>query len=73
MDTNPDTAAARVTATMEARGHTIKGTADASGIPVTTFRRKIAGHSDFTVTELAKVAAALDVQPLDLLPYKVAA
>lgn len=71
MDT-PDTSAARVATAIADAGKTIKGTADAAGIPVTTFRRKLDGHTDFTVTELGRIAAALDVPPSSLLPMAFA-
>lgn len=73
MDTNPDTVAGRVAAVMQADDRSIKGTAEGAGIPLTTFRRKLAGHTDFTVTEIGRIAAVLDVAPLDLLPFERAA
>lgn len=42
--------------------------ADKSGIPISTFNRKLAGHSDFTVNEIARIAQALGVRPSTLLP-----
>lgn len=65
MTTNQATAAK----VKEAMGdQPIKSTADAAGIPVSTFRRKLAGHTPFTVTELSKVADVLNVAPVSLLP-----
>ena len=49
-----------------------------SGIPATTFDRKIDGHTGFTLRELGAVAEALgleliDILPINLLTAKVAA
>lgn len=68
MDTPTDTVAGRVAAAMRIADRSIKGTAEASGIPLTTYRRKLAGHTDFTVAELGRIADALDVAPATLLP-----
>ncbi|MGC5078503.1 helix-turn-helix domain-containing protein [Agrococcus sp. DT81.2] len=70
MTTNHDTVAGRVVAAMTAGEWSIKGTAEAAGIPATTFRRKIAGHADFTVTEIGRIATALNIAPADLLPTR---
>lgn len=43
--------------------------ADKTLIPRTTLQRKVAGDADFTVSELARIAAALDMHPGDLLPH----
>lgn len=72
MDTNPDTVAGRVKAAMSTANQSIKGTAEAAGIPLTTYRRKLAGHTDFTVAELARIADALNVAPSTLLPAEFA-
>ncbi|WP_104087089.1 helix-turn-helix transcriptional regulator [Arthrobacter sp. GMC3] len=42
--------------------------ARASGIPLTTFSRKINGHGDFTLRELGDIAAALGMTLADILP-----
>ena len=68
MDNNPDTVAGRINAAMRTADRSIKGTAEAAGIPLTTYRRKLAGHTDFTVAELGKIADALNVAPSTLLP-----
>lgn len=47
---------------------TQKWVASKSGIPLTTFRRKVGGFTDFTVSEILAVAAALEVEPATLLP-----
>lgn len=39
-----------------------------AGIPRTTLDRKLAGGTDFTVYEIARIAMALGVDPNDLLP-----
>ena len=66
--TSTDTASARIAAAMKTAERSSKWTAEKSGIPETTFRRKVSGHVDFTVTELDRIARALSVSPLDLLP-----
>jgi len=42
--------------------------ADKTLIPRTTLQRKVAGDADFTVSELARIAHALDMHPGELLP-----
>ncbi|MBB5513426.1 transcriptional regulator with XRE-family HTH domain [Neomicrococcus aestuarii] len=49
-------------------GATVYGVAKETGIPRTTLIRKLAGGTDFTVYELARIAIALDVDPNSLLP-----
>lgn len=39
-----------------------------AGIPYSTLDRKLNGHVDFTFTELAEIARALDVPPSTLTP-----
>ncbi|MFS0854583.1 helix-turn-helix domain-containing protein [Microbacterium sp. 179-I 3D4 NHS] len=39
-----------------------------SEIPLSTLRRKMQGKADFTVTEIARIAEALEVSPASLLP-----
>jgi lambda repressor-like predicted transcriptional regulator len=39
-----------------------------SGIALSTFNRKINGHADFYLKEIAQIARALDVAPKTLLP-----
>jgi len=39
-----------------------------SGIPASTLRRRMQARSDFTVTELAAIALALDLSPAVLVP-----
>lgn len=71
MDTNPnppDTVPGRVVAQMREADRTQKWTADRAGISETTFRRKLRGGADFTVSEVARIARALGIHPAALLP-----
>mgnify|MGYP002355992270 CR=1 FL=1 len=45
-----------------------KWTADQAGIAYPTFRRRLRGDKDFTVSEVARIAHALQIKPSDLLP-----
>lgn len=45
-----------------------KWTAEKSGIALSTYKRKIAGGGDFTVSETRRIALALGVAPYTLLP-----
>lgn len=75
MTTNTATAADMISAAMKTADRSMKWTADRAGIAVPTFRRKLNGGGDFTVSELARIARALGVHPADLLPeqFRVAA
>jgi transcriptional regulator with XRE-family HTH domain len=42
--------------------------AQRSGTPISTLRRKLSMRADFTVTEIARIAEALDVSPASLMP-----
>lgn len=42
--------------------------ANAAGIPITTFTRKINGHTEFTFGELMRVASAIGVPPSEFTP-----
>jgi len=44
-----------------------------SGIPATTFNRKVDGKADFTLRELGAVADALGLTLADILPVKLLA
>lgn len=68
MTTNRETAADLICAAMEAEERSAKWTADRAGIAVPTFRRKMHGGGDFTVSEVARIAKALGVPPWSLLP-----
>lgn len=50
------------------RDLTKSSVAETAGIPWATFSRKINGHSEFTVSELLRIAAAIGVRPGALLP-----
>lgn len=67
-DTLPTTTPDRIAAAITKRERTKKWTAQKAGIPESTFLRKLAGHTDFTIGELARVASALSVPPASLLP-----
>lgn len=54
------TVAARVDARRIECGLSVNGLASASGIPVTSLRRKLEGHADFGVGELFTVGRILD-------------
>ena len=45
-----------------------KWTAEKAGMSATTFKRKINGGADFTISEALRVANALSVPPYTLLP-----
>lgn len=69
MATNTATdTAGLILAAMGAADRSKKWTAEKSGIPVSTFLRKVRGFGDFTIREVANVAQALGVHPSDLLP-----
>lgn len=60
------------------KGSSKNAVAKASGIPLTTFSRKINGHGDFSLRELGDIASALglvlaDIIPVDLIAAKVPA
>lgn len=68
MNTTTTETASLVSAAMRRAERSKKWTAEKAGIPVSTFLRKVAGHGDFTVGELARIARALDIEPASLLP-----
>ena len=68
MDTETTTTAGQVIHAMNLAERSMKWTAERSGIAVGTFRRKIHGGGDFTVSEVARIAKALNMHPADLLP-----
>jgi hypothetical protein len=67
-DKSPVTSSALIESATSRAERTQTWVADKSGIPLSTYRRKLAGHTDWTVTELARVARALGVHPASLLP-----
>lgn len=54
------------------KGRTKLHIAEVTGIPYSTLSRKLLGRSEFTFTELALVAEALDVSPSSLIPQTFA-
>ena len=50
------------------KGLTKQRVAEVTGIPYSTLSRKLLGRSEFTFTELAVVAEALNVSPSSLIP-----
>ena len=59
--------ALNVRAALEASGRSTLSVAEATGIPRATLLRRIAGHSSFTVVELASIAHLLGIEPTDLM------
>lgn len=68
MATNPKSTVALIEAAMQDSDRSMKWTAERSGIATATFRRKIRGGADFTVSEVARIGKALGIHPADLLP-----
>lgn len=68
MATITEATAERVRDAMEVAERSKSWTASKVGIPIATFSRKAQGHTDFTLTELMKIARALNVEPSALLP-----
>lgn len=60
--------AQRVAAAITQADRSKNWVAGKSGIAETTFTRKVNGHGDFTVPELARIASALDIPASRLLP-----
>ncbi len=67
MDTNPTTIE-RIVKAMEQADRSQKWTAEKAGFSVSTMRRKINGGGDFTISEVSRIARALGIKPLTLLP-----
>lgn len=53
---------------LASRGRSLSWLAAQSGMPYSTLRGKHSGRSDFTVTDLAEIAAALGISPGALVP-----
>ncbi|WP_333812055.1 helix-turn-helix domain-containing protein [Timonella senegalensis] len=68
MTTKQHTVADRVKAAMRDAERPASWVATKAGMSPSTFRRKIQGSGEFTVSELAQVAHALNVAPSSLLP-----
>jgi len=63
-----DAVAASISAAIRQHGMSIQHVADASGIPYSTLRRKLAGFSSFQVAELLQISQALGMDsPADLI------
>lgn len=58
----------KVAASILRSGRSKSSVAAAAGIPITTFNRKLDGHSEFTFGEVLRVARALGVAPSSLAP-----
>lgn len=64
MDNSPAKELAdKVAATILRSGRTKASVARESGIPKTTFARKLDGHVEFTFSELLRIARVLGVSP----------
>lgn len=76
MDTNINPLDAEVSRTVaeaiDSRSRTRKSISDETGIPRTTLIRKLSGYTPFTVVELARIAKALGVDVLELIPRDAA-
>lgn len=67
MDTKEDASRIILQAILDAE-RSQQWVADKAGIPVTTLRRKLQGHTDFRLGEVASIAQALNINPSELLP-----
>lgn len=61
--------AAKVNALLSARGWSGRELARRAGMPPASMTRKLAGLTAIDVDDLAAIAAALEVQPSELLPH----
>lgn len=68
MTGNNETAAQRIEAALESEERALSWVADKSGMAYSTMRRKMHGGTDFTVSEVLRIAHALKVEPKSLLP-----
>ena len=64
----PNTSASLIDAAIHKARRSHRSVALDSGIALSTFNRKINGHADFYLKEIAQIAKALNVRPLTLLP-----
>ncbi|MDQ1110557.1 hypothetical protein QE418_000005 [Microbacterium testaceum] len=64
----PNTSAALIEAAIQKSRRSHRSVALDSGIALSTFNRKINGHADFYLGEIAQIARTLDVRPKTLLP-----
>lgn len=67
MDTTQATAA-KVLAAIDAAERPRAWVGKKAGIALTTFSRKLEGVGDFTVSEIGRLARALNLPPVALLP-----
>ena len=70
MNTKQHEVAGLVTEAMRRDDRSMKWTATKSGMAVSTFRRKVMCETEFTVSELARIARALQIAPCTLLPQE---
>lgn len=68
METINREVAQRIAATILNQNRSKKSVAEAAGIPVVTFSRKLNDGANFTITEVARIADALGVHPGRLFP-----
>ena len=68
MDTLNQEVALRVAATITNQNRSKKSVAEASGIPLTTFIRKLENKTPFTIPDIGNVAVVLQVHPVTLFP-----
>lgn len=64
----PDTAAARIDKAIQEASRSHRWVSVQTGIPLSTLNRKLNGHGDFDVSQVAKIARVLTVRPITLLP-----
>jgi hypothetical protein len=67
MDINKEVAD-KVRQAMDNKKQSILNTATSSAIAYSTFHRKLEGGGSFTMSELGRLADALDVHPSELMP-----
>ena len=53
------------------KGKSVRSLADETGIPLTTMRRKLKGIGEFTPSELFRIADALGITFMDLIPTEL--
>jgi len=73
MDQSPaQELADKVAACILRAGRSKASVASDAGIPITTFTRKINGHTEFTFSELLRIADSLGVPPSTFTPSRFA-
>lgn len=68
MTTNQNSTADQIVEAIRVAERPYTWVADKAGFSPATLRRKLHGGSDFTVSEVARIARALNVKPSSLLP-----